>query len=244
MLTFHAINLIIHIASGFTALTVGVVPMVAQKGGKLHKRSGTVFFWAMFGVFITATASWLQHPEKPFLQFLLLVGFFSFHMALTGVRTLRLKKSADQPAHIDWFVAGVAMIAGTAAILFGSWQLYSGLTSGQSFPFFSILYLVFGVFFLRHGQVDWWVYSGRVQAEKLHWFFHHITRMVGAYIAAFTAFCVVNGDKIPLPSLVVWTLPGAIGGFFIARTIRYYKQKFDRKAAQGLSGDLTTGVTN
>lgn len=241
---FHTINLIIHIASGFTALTVGVVPMVAQKGGNLHKQAGTVFFWAMFGVFVTATTSWLQHPEKPFLQFLLLVGFFSFHMALTGVRALRLKKSANQPTRFDWFVAGVAMVAGTAAILFGSWQIYAGLTSGRAFPFFSILYLVFGVFFLRNGQMDWWLYSSRVQAEKLHWFFHHITRMVGAYIAAFTAFCVVNGDKIPLPSLVVWTLPGAIGGFFIARTIRYYKQKLDRNANHKSEGDPGTGLVN
>ncbi len=229
MLSFHTINLIIHIASGFTALTVGVIPMIAQKGGKLHRQSGNVFYWAMFGVFVTATTSWIQQPEKPFLQFLLLVGFFSFHMALTGVRTLRLKKTTDKPARLDWFVAGVAMVAGTASMLFGSWQIYTGLASAHSFPFFSILYLVFGASFLRNGQMDWWLYSGRVQAEKMHWFYHHITRMVGAYIAAFTAFCVVNGDKIPLPSLLVWTLPGAIGGFFIARTIRYYKQKLSSK---------------
>lgn len=231
MLSFHGINLFIHIASGFTALTVGIVPMVAQKGGKLHRQSGTVFFWAMFGVFVTATASWIQEPQRPFFQFLLLVGFFSFHMALTGVRTLRLKKTADKPSRLDWVVAGIAMVAGTASILFGSWQLVTALKSASSLPFFSILYLVFGAFFLRNGQMDWRVYSGRVEIEKMHWFYHHITRMVGAYIAAFTAFCVVNGDKIPLPSLLVWTLPGALGGFFIARTIKYYKRKMAGKPA-------------
>lgn len=230
MLTFHAINLIIHIACGFTALTVGVIPMVAQKGGKLHRQSGNVFYWAMFGVFITATTSWIQQPDKPFLQFLLLIGFFSFYMALTGVRTLRMKKTVTAPARLDWVAAAVAMVAGTLSVLFGGWLIYSGLTAPtHSFPFFSILYIVFGTAFFRNGQMDWWLYSGRVQAEKLHWFYHHITRMVGAYIAAFTAFCVVNGDKIPLPSLLVWTLPGAIGGFFIARTIRYYKQKHTRE---------------
>ena len=231
MATFHAVNLFIHIVCGFTSLTVGVVPMIAQKGGKLHRQSGSVFFRAMFGVFVTATLSWMQAPERPFLQFLLVVGFFSFHMALTGVRTLRLKKSADKPARLDWCVSGVAMVAGVGSLLFGLWQIYSGLTTTHSFPFFSILYLIFGIFFFRNGQMDWWLYSGRVQAEKMHWFYHHITRMVGAYIASFTAFCVVNGDKIPLPSLLVWTLPGAIGGFFIARTIRYYKRKAAGKVA-------------
>lgn len=224
----HKVNLIIHIASGFTSLTVGLVPMFAQKGGRVHNVSGKIFFWAMFGIFVTATVSWLQEPNRPFLQFLLMIGFFSFHMALTGVRTLRMKTKASQPTRFDWTIAAVAMVGGSIALVFGTWQIYRALSVGHSFPFFSILYLLFGGFFLRNGQMDWWVYSGKVQLEKMHWFYHHISRMVGAYIASFTAFCVVNGDRIPLPSLLVWTLPGIIGGYFIARTIRGYKQKFNK----------------
>ena len=224
MQTLHTVNLIIHIASGFTSLTVGLIPMMVQKGGRVHKIAGRVFFWAMFGVFVTATVSWLQQPGRPFLQFLLLVGFFSFHLALTGVRILRMKATKVQPVQLDWFVAGVAMLGGCIAVLFGLWQIYSGFIAGQ-LSMFSILYLLFGGVFLRNGQMDWWLYSGKVQIEKMHWFYHHIARMVGAYIASFTAFCVVNGEHIPLPSLLVWTLPGAIGGFFIARTIRTYKRK-------------------
>lgn len=232
MATLHTINLIIHIASGFTSLTVGLIPMIAQKGGRIHRISGQVFFWAMFGVFITAIVSWLQQPDKPFFQFLLMVGFFSFHLALTGVRTLRLKRMNAQPTRFDWIVAGVAMLGGTLAILFGIWLLYTGLRAGQ-FSMFSVLYLLFGGSFLRNGQMDWWLYSGRVQLEKLHWLYNHITRMVGAYIASFTAFCVVNSEHIPLPDLLVWTLPGAIGGFFIGRTIRSYKRKFTLSAVTG-----------
>ena len=226
MQTLHTVNLIIHIACGFTSLTVGLIPMIVKKGGQVHKIAGKIFFWAMFGVFITATTSWLQQPGKPFFQFLLLVGFFSFHLALTGVRILGMKSTNLQPARLDWFVSGVAMVGGFIAILFGVWQIYSGAMAGQV-SVFSILYLLFGAIFLRNGQMDWWLYSGKVELEKMHWFYHHIARMVGAYIASFTAFCVVNGDRIPLPSLLVWTLPGAIGGFFIARTIRNYKRKFN-----------------
>lgn len=229
MQTLHTVNLIIHIASGFTSLTVGLIPMIAQKGGRVHKVSGQIFFWAMFGVFTTATVSWLQQPGKPFFQFLLVVGFFSFHMALTGVRTLRMKSTKAQPGRFDWVVAGIAMLGGIMAILFGIWQLYNGLRMGE-FSMFSILYLLFGGFFLRNGQMDWWLYSGRVPMEKRHWFYNHIVRMIGAYIASFTAFCVVNGEQIPLPAILVWTLPGAIGGIFIGRTIRSYKQKFANSA--------------
>ena len=227
MLTLHTINLIIHIASGFTSLTVGLIPMVVKKGSRVHVLSGKIFFWAMFGVFITATVSWLQFPTKPFFQFLLVVGFFSFHMAFTGVRTVRLKSAKARPERIDWFVAGAAMLGGGLAFAFGLWQLYLSAQTGD-FSFFSILYLLFGGFFFRNGQMDWWLYSGRTSMEKMHWFYNHIVRMVGAYIASFTAFCVVNSNYIPLPSLLVWILPGMIGGIFIGRTVRHYRQKFDR----------------
>lgn len=230
MATLHTVNLIIHIVSGFTSLTVGLIPMFAQKGGRLHRISGQVFFWAMFGVFVTATVSWMQQPGKPFFQFLLLIGFFSFHLALTGVRTLRMKLTKARPAQLDWFVAGIAMLGGTIAVLFGLWQLFTGFNTGQV-SMFSFLYLLFGGFFLRNGQMDWWVYSGRVSTEKMHWFYNHIVRMIGAYIASFTAFCVVNSDRIPLPDFLVWTLPGAVGGFFIGRTVRMYRQKFAKGKA-------------
>ena len=225
MQTLHTVNLVIHIASGFTSLTIGLIPMIVKKGGRVHRIAGQIFFWAMFGVFVTATVSWLQQPAKPFFQFLLMIGFFSFHMALTGVRTLRMKSEKTLPARFDWFVAGVAMIGGSIAILFGLWQLYTNLTTGE-FPMFSILYLLFGGLFFRNGQVDWRLYSGRVTMEKRHWFYNHIIRMVGAYIASFTAFCVVNSDKIPLPGILVWILPGVIGGVFIGRTVQHYKRKF------------------
>lgn len=225
MQTLHTVNLVLHIASGFTSLTVGLLPMIVKKGGRIHRISGQVFFWSMFGVFVTATVSWLQQPSKPFFQFLLMIGFFSFHMALTGVRTLRQKSAQTQPTRFDWFVSGVAMLGGTIAVLFGLWQLYAGYKLGV-FSMFSLLYLLFGGFFLRNGQMDWWLYSGRVPMEKRHWFYNHIVRMVGAYIASFTAFCVVNGERIPLPNVLVWILPGAVGGFFIGRTVQYYKRKF------------------
>ncbi|MDB5239953.1 MAG: hypothetical protein JWP57_578 [Spirosoma sp.] len=232
MQTLHTVNLVIHIASGFTSLTVGLIPMIAKKGGRVHRLAGQIFFWAMFGVFITATVSWLQQPAKPFFQFLLMIGFFSFHMALTGVRTLRMKSQKMLPARFDWLVAGVAMVGGAIALLFGLWQLYNGLMMGK-FTMFSILYLLFGSFFLRNGQMDWWLYSGWVPMENRHWLYNHIIRMVGAYIASFTAFCVVNSDNIPLPSILVWTLPGMIGGVLIARTVQHYKRKSAGSAVIG-----------
>jgi len=141
MATVHTINLIVHIISGFTALTTGLVPMLARKGGKAHNFWGTVYFWAMFGVFVTSVVSWIQEPHRVFLQFLMFIGFFSFHFTLTGVRTLRLKKAADRPVPFDWAVAWIAIIAGTGISLFGASTVIRGWLNGSDIAFFNYLYL-------------------------------------------------------------------------------------------------------
>ncbi len=45
--------------------------------------------------------------------------------------------------------------------------------------------------------------------------------MTGAYVAALTAFLVVNNTF--LPDVLVWSLPGLIAGIFISRTIKKSK---------------------
>jgi uncharacterized membrane protein YfcA len=47
--------------------------------------------------------------------------------------------------------------------------------------------------------------------------------MTGAYIAAFTAFLVINNTF--LPPVLAWSLPGIIGGIFIGRTLRKIKSQ-------------------
>jgi len=42
--------------------------------------------------------------------------------------------------------------------------------------------------------------------------------MTGAYIAAFTAFIVVNNTF--LPDLIAWSLPTIVGLYFIFRTVK------------------------
>jgi hypothetical protein len=42
--------------------------------------------------------------------------------------------------------------------------------------------------------------------------------MTGAYIAALTAFIVVNNTYFP--PILAWSLPGIIGTIFISRTIK------------------------
>ena len=64
---------------------------------------------------------------------------------------------------------------------------------------------------------------------ELQWFFGHLSRMLGAYIATWTAFVVVNFHHLGLPpsfGILAWLLPGFLGGFGIARWTRLYLAKF------------------
>jgi hypothetical protein len=61
--------------------------------------------------------------------------------------------------------------------------------------------------------------------EKMHWWYTHISSMGGSYIAATTAFIVVN-IQLPHYQWVLWIIPSIIGGTLIGKTIRKYKKQF------------------
>lgn len=57
--------------------------------------------------------------------------------------------------------------------------------------------------------------------------------MGGSYIATVKAFLVVNNPPF-IPGLVVWIAPGVIGGFIIARTRKFYMDKFKKILKQSV----------
>ncbi len=212
--------LYVHIVAGFTALTTGLVPMFAKKGGKAHVFWGNVFYWAMFLVALTA----LMRFKMEFrLIFLTGIAFFSFYNTFTGARLVRMKKNL-QPEFVDWFGAILTVVSAFAMMAFGVLAYQKGVA------FYAILFTIFGVFSLLMATEDLRVFLGKkvvnntgaVQAR--YWFQNHISRMGGAYIATVTAFLVVNNPPY-IPGLVVWIAPGVIGGMIIGRTRRYYMEK-------------------
>src|SRR5882757_7771457 len=83
--------LAVHIAAGFGAFLLAPVALATAKGGKQHKRWGMVYLWCM-GI-VAATAL----PMAVFLPvlFLALVAVFSFYLAFSGYRVLKLKALAQ-----------------------------------------------------------------------------------------------------------------------------------------------------
>ncbi len=119
------------------------------------------------------------------------------------------------------------MLVSVSMIGFG---LYLSTTSVS---FFAITFLFFGILTLVFARRDYQLF--RRPTEKMHWFFQHITRMGGSYIATFTAAIVTNGNRLtPANSpewvaTIIWIAPSLIGGLIIGRTVWYYKRKFTQR---------------
>lgn len=223
MQTFLKLALYLHIFAGFTALTTGLVPMFSKKGSKVHVTWGKVYYWAMFVVAVTAL---IRFQMKMNLIFLSGIAVFSFYNTFTGVRLIR-RKTNPTPEFIDWFGA-ILMVIGAFGMLYFGYVAF-----GLENVFYTVLFTIFGIFMLVLAFEDIRIFMGRklinnnVPLQTRYWFQNHISRMGGSYIATVTAFLVVNNPPY-IPGLVVWIAPGVIGGVIIARTRRFYMNKFSK----------------
>jgi uncharacterized membrane protein len=77
----------IHIAFGLTAVIAGILAMLAPKGRGRHSRRGTVYFWALAGVFLTVSALSFVRWTEDFPLFFL--GATSFGTALIAKWAIR-----------------------------------------------------------------------------------------------------------------------------------------------------------
>lgn len=222
MATLVTLFLIIHIAAGTTALLVGLIPMMAKKGGRLHNRAGLIYVYCMIVVAASAILMCISQPFKLFRLFLAGIAVFSFYLSFTGWRATKQKKTG--PALGDQLLTYVTLVVSLGMIGFGGWLI------SQASSFMSILFTFFGILTLVFATQDF-RRIGKLP-EPQHWFFQHFTRMGGSYISAFTAFVVVNTGRVVANGapewigLVGWIAPSVIGGMLIGRTVRYYKMKF------------------
>ncbi|MFY7957220.1 MAG: hypothetical protein ACOVNT_03845 [Flavobacterium macrobrachii] len=211
METIFTILLIIHIIAGSIGLLTGTINIIKKKGDKAHKSVGKFFFYSMlingFAGFIMS----LIHRN----DFLLIVAVFSIYMVATGQRFLSLKQlhKEQKPKAIDWILTYTMLVFAFLFITYGSYLLINKVN-------FGIVLLVFGVVSCLMAIKDIKVYKGNIK-EKNYWLLLHIQRMVGSYIAALTAFIVVNNHF--LPGIVGWLLPTVIFTPLIVKWTKQYR---------------------
>jgi hypothetical protein len=221
--------LFIHVINGFLGLSSGLVAMLSKKGGKLHNRAGLVFYWAMSIVFVTTVLFFVLYPNQTKYHFFLGVGIISFYPNWSGKRLLGMKKAISP----TWLDKSMAVAIGIVGLLMFAYALKLDVSKGGDIQVVQILFFVFGSTCLANAYGDGSIYFGFRKPEKLHWLFGHGGKMLGAYTAAVTAFCVnIVPRMLPdnLPSsfqMAVWLTP-IIGCSILGQVIlKRYRAKVE-----------------
>ncbi len=212
--------LAVHIAAGGAAFLLAPVALATAKGGKQHKRWGMVYLWAMGVVAVTALPMALYRP----VLFLALVAIFSFYLAFSGYRVLRLKDLArgGEARPVDWIAGVITFVACFALAALA-------IVRPAMVQHMSYVAVAFGIVGMRAAGGQMWSFVRKPQ-EKMFWWYRHLQGFIGSYIAAWTAFSVVTLPLIFGQHLWFWVMPLAIGVPAIVMTTAYYKRKFAPRA--------------
>jgi hypothetical protein len=217
MHTLYLILISIHIAGGTAGLIAGAIAASVKKGSKVHNGSGKVYFYGMLMASLAAlVVSWLPNHHN---LFLFAVGGFTLYMISSGYRVIYLKRqlkiSATPFTALDYAIAFFAVAFGGFLVMIAILGLKDGNT-------FGIVPAVFGGICLNYARLDYLLFTGK-KALKTTWISNHITRMMGALIATYTAFLVVNVHI--QQNWILWLLPTVIGSVLIARFLKQFAPK-------------------
>ena len=193
-MNIFTILLTIHICFGTLSLLCAAGALYATKGAWWHRHFGEFFFCGMTGVFVTAI------PMSIIISsvFLFAIAIFSYYLAFTGWRFAR--NTSGIPSAIDWLVSSIMLIV-AIGMLGGGWYLYKTNSTH------AVILLVFGGIgaLLSKGNLKIYQQGGVQGKERI---VKHFSSMIGATIAAVTAFVVTNFHF--QPAIVLWLGPTVV----------------------------------
>ncbi|MBL7788626.1 MAG: hypothetical protein JNL75_02185 [Chitinophagales bacterium] len=198
----------LHASLGGAALIAGLVAAFTVKGSKIHKKSGSVFHHTMVAsVLISLGIALIPSHFSPFLFG---IGVFSLYSVISGRRCLKVLKPSFNIT-IDKILA-IGLIL-NCSLMIGLPIIVNGEVN--------IVLTVFGIFGLLAGVRDLRAFKDfeKYKKERIK---HHINKISGGYIAAVTAFLVVNEV---LPGYWSWFTPTIIGSIYAT----YYNIQWRRK---------------
>jgi len=222
-----------HVTAGFTAFFLAPVALATAKGGRQHRRWGRFYLWSMGVVTSTALPMALFRP----VLFLALLSVVASYLAFSGYRVLKLKALANGGSAqlIDWLAASVAFAASALLAALG-WFRPAAIQHMQ------IVAIAVGVLGMRGTATDLYHFVNK-PTEKMFWWYSHLAKFIGSYIAAWTAFSVVTLSHIfRHAGIILWLWPAAIGVPAIVLTTAYYKRKFASRMAAPVR-DLSVGTS-
>lgn len=197
------ILIIIHASLGGISILAGLSAILAVKGSVRHILSGKIFYYSMTASVVIAIIVAIIPGHTNY--FLLVIGIFSLYLIITGKRIYSLKTyEKNEAKRSDMIISYVMVFLGIGMIAGGIYIVVVNNSIG-------FVMVIFGLIGLRLAYSDIRFYK--------KWFTDHnelvrihISKMVGGYIAAWTAFLVVNKA---LPGILPWILPTIFGTVFI-----------------------------
>ena len=215
--------LTVHIAAGAVALAAMWIPIVARKGGLAHRRAGWIFVGAMTVVSLTALVMsvWLMlfDPRAGRGLRLLFFSVFAANAVSSGVRVLKMKERVT-PHWQGWDVGLPALLTLLSVLI-----LWVGVRLHDPQVFgLAPVGLAIGVIDLRY-----WL---RPPTSRMHWWFKHMSGMLGGCIAAWSAF-VSNLTHLGIwPGTAVAMSVVSVGFPAMLVWMAYYKRKFSTAATK------------
>ncbi|MCY1021939.1 hypothetical protein [Pyxidicoccus sp. MSG2] len=222
-MSFYQLARWLHIASGVVAFITLWLPLIARKGGTLHRRVGWVYVGAMLAVALSALviAGWrfVQAPlEEPVALFFTYLAVQSAASSSMGVRVLRAKTRTGAHHHpLDVGLSALVLAMGLFTFAWGV-VVQQPLLWG-----FAPVGIYAGSAGLRY-----WL---RPPQERMHWWFEHMGAMVASGIGTVTAVLVVNARHFGIngTQLALFLGPTVVGVTGLKLWERYYKRRFAPK---------------
>ena len=214
--------------TGSESFVLAPVALATAKGGRQHKRWGMVYLWSMGVVSCTALPMTLFRP----VLFLALVSVISAYLALSGYRVLKLKNLASggsaQP--IDWAAACIAFLASASLAALGCFR-------PAAVQHIQVVAILLGSVGMGGTAADIYLFL-RKPTEKMFWWYPHLAKFIGSYVAAWTAFSTATLSHIfRHAGIILWLWPAAVGIPAIILTTAYYKRRLASRQVAAASNN-------
>ena len=105
--------ILLHILGGLVGLASGAVALSAPKGARLHRRSGTIFVYAMMVLSASGAVMAALKPERVSV----IAGLLTFYLVLTALLTVRHRGQAFH--WMDIAAMSFGLTVGITGVIFG-----------------------------------------------------------------------------------------------------------------------------
>ena len=178
----------VHIAAGLLALVCGAVAMCASKGGKLHRRTGTVFVYAMMVMAATGATLAAFKPDRASV----IAGALAFYLVASSLLTVRRSVTDDR-----WLFTTMtlwALATGAVAVSFGLQAM--GRTPARLDGYPGGLYFFFAAVAFGAALLDVRMLLAR-GIDGIHRIARHLWRMSFALLLASASFFIGQAKVFP-----------------------------------------------